>query len=426
MTPSLRTPWTAIVVACLLPTCSKSQSGGGNQPDAGSVPSGLGVGETCQNSNQCRIGLLCGADTKTCSPGGNVIQGGNCYLSGECTTGNYCTQDGTCAPSGKGAVGDVCSSEGDCAAGLLCAQTGLTGACAPAGSGDLNRACQQTTDCMAGLLCITGTCGKAVVDPWGGVLSTCPAEDTIPRIYFHVPRASDPTTNTDFYRLPFPNDIRIKNGKVSLSGHPRPGPRILPFDIVDRYITAIEAESTGFGANQAIYVRFSKAFDPASFPGGGCAADIIDITPTSPTYTFHGIHLRGCLIQHALHLWPVHVGTSDIWQPAASWHDLRDDREERDQGHARNAFAADDDFSAMLGATSPADPDLAAAYAAYQPLRDYIAAGKIAASDLAVAAVFTVQKYEDPLAAIDTAIATADAPTVEGMVRCGDPGVVFA
>lgn len=425
MTPSLRTPWTAIVVACLLPTCSKSQSGGGNQPDAGSVPSGLGVGETCQNSNQCRIGLLCGADTKTCSPGGNVIQGGNCYLSGECTTGNYCTQDGTCAPSGKGAVGDVCSSEGDCAAGLLCAQTGLTGACAPAGSGDLNRACQQTTDCMAGLLCITGTCGKAVVDPWGGVLSTCPAEDTIPRIYFHVPRASDPTTNTDFYRLPFPNDIRIKNGKVSLSGHPRPGPRILPFDIVDRYITAIEAESTGFGANQAIYVRFSKAFDPASFPGGGCAADIIDITPTSPTYTLSTGFTCEAVSSSTPYICGPFMWVRPIFgsplRPGTTYAMIVRNAIKDTLG---TAFAADDDFSAMLGATSPADPDLAAAYAAYQPLRDYIAAGKIAASDLAVAAVFTVQKYEDPLAAIDTAIATADAPTVEGMVRCGDPGVV--
>jgi hypothetical protein len=89
-------------------------------------------------------------------------------------------------------------------------------------------------------------------------------------------------------------------------------------------------------------------------------------------------------------------------------------------------FAQDDDFAAMLAATPPADADadVAAAYAAYQPLRDYIAAGKIAASDLAVAAVFTVQKYEDPLAAIATAVAAADAPQVEGMVRCGDPGAV--
>ena len=77
----------------------------------------------------------------------------------------------------------------------------------------------------------------------------------------------------------------------------------------------------------------------------------------------------------------------------------------------------------MLGAVAPTDPDLAAAYAAYQPLRDYIAAGKIAAGDLAAAAVFTVDKYEDPLAAIAAKIATVPAPAIADWVHCGS-GVV--
>ena len=71
-------------------------------------------------------------------------------------------------------------------------------------------------------------------------------------------------------------------------------------------------------------------------------------------------------------------------------------------------------------------PALAAAYPAYLPLRNYIAAGKAMAPDLAAALVFTVEKYEDPLAAIAATIAATAPlapPVIEGLVRCA-PGVV--
>ena len=32
-----------------------------------------------------------------------------------------------------------------------------------------------------------------------------------------------------------------------MKGHPRPGARVLNFDLADRYISAIEQDSTGFG-----------------------------------------------------------------------------------------------------------------------------------------------------------------------------------
>jgi hypothetical protein len=191
----------ALVACSLLLASSKSNSGGGGNLDAGPNPSGS-----------------------------VILQGGACILSGECIGGNYCTQQEKCAASGKGAAGAGCSSEGDCVPGLLCAQTGLTGGCQAQGTGDINRGCVQTADCMAGLLCVGGICTKAVLSPWAGVACS-DVEDNLAKIYFHAPRATDPTVNTDFYRLPFPNDIRLKNGKVSMSGHPKPGPRILPFDL---------------------------------------------------------------------------------------------------------------------------------------------------------------------------------------------------
>ncbi len=415
---------TTVLVGCsLLFACSKVNLGGGGNPDSGTLSTGAEVGEDCQTSSACRVGLACDSVSKKCIPSGSVIEGGACKLSGECIAGNYCTQQGACAPSGAAAAGAVCSSEGDCASGLLCAQAGFTGVCQTPGVVTFGHGCVQTADCMAGLLCIGGVCTKAILSPWAGV--TCSdVEDTVAKIYFHVPRATDPATSTDFYRLPFPNDIRLKNGKVSLNGHPRPGPRILPFDLVDRYITAIEAESAGFAANPTIILRLSRQFNLATFPGD-CGVSLVDITPTSPTYgRGEGLtcdanngdtrYICGPFMRVRTGLGsPLRPGTTYALLVRKAITDV-----------LGNPFGADDDFAAMLAVAPPTDPDLAAAYAAYLPLRNYVAAGKVAAADLASAAVFTVEKYEDPMAAIDATIAASAPPPIEGMVRCGDPGVL--
>ncbi|HEY5281187.1 MAG TPA: hypothetical protein VIM14_00215, partial [Polyangia bacterium] len=425
MMSGLRTlPLTAFVACSLLFACSKANSGGGG-PDAGPIPSGAGVGAVCQNTTDCRSGLACEVASKTCVPGHSVIQGGACLVSGECLGGNYCTQQEKCAASGPGVAGAVCSSEGDCASGLLCAQTGLTGLCQAQGTGDIGLGCAQTADCLAGLLCMGGICTKAMLSPWTGV--QCDATEISPaKIYFHVPRATDPSTSSDFYRLPFPNDIRLKNGKVSLAGHPKPGPRVLPFDVVDRYITAIEAESTGFSANPTMFMRLSKQFNTSAFPGD-CGLSLVDITPTSSTYGLpQGL---ACGATNASsryvcgpYLWartnlgrPLRPGTTYALLVKKTLTDL-----------LGVPFGADDDFAAMLAATPPVDPALAAAYPAYLPLRNYIAVGKAMAPDLAAALVFTVEKYEDPLAAIAATIAATAPlapPVIEGLVRCA-PGVV--
>jgi hypothetical protein len=424
--PGMRTHLFFALLACpFLFACSKTQKGGGGQPDAGPIPGGAGVGQPCENLSQCRAGLACDNTSKTCVPSHTAIQGGSCLLSAECVAGNYCTQQGACAPSGTLTAGEACSSEGDCATGLLCAQTGLTGLCqAPlANAGDVKSGCQQTADCMAGLLCVGGICTKGYLSTWSG-LTCISGQEATAKIYFHVPRATDPTNDMDFYRLPFPNDIRIKNGKVSLTGHPRPGLRILPFDIVDRYIQAIEAEATGFGANQAMYVRFSKPLDVVNFPPD-CASTIVDITPTSPTYGY----TMGftCLATNSStsyicgpHMW-VRPKPGSPLRPGTTYALLVRKIIVDPLG---NPFGADDDFKDMLRATPPVIAELAAAYPAYQPLRDYIAAGKVAADDLATAAVFTVEKYEDPMASIATAVENAPAPKIEGLVRCGDPAAV--
>jgi predicted esterase len=82
----------------------------------------------------------------------------------------------------------------------------------------------------------------------------------------------------------------------------------------------------------------------------------------------------------------------------------------------------------MLAGAAPADPDLAAAWATYAPLRAYLAdseaPAKLTADELVAVAVFTTEKIEDPMIAIQAAITTAPAPELSALVRCNDAGAV--
>jgi predicted esterase len=351
--------------------------------------------------------------------------------------GYYCTQGpqvGKCAPVGTGALGADCSGDGQCGAGLMCAGQGLTGVCSHPGTGDLAAGCTQSTDCMAGLLCLEGTCNKvANLNPWPG--ATCDAQEADTHtVLFHVPRASDPP-GSDFYQLPFPNDIRRPNGKINLTGHPTPGARLLPFDLVARYIAAIEQDSTGFGVNEAIYFRFSRAPDVGSFsvqattPLNQQSLALLNITPSSPEYGVISGLRYNIYGDRTLYICDRYLAMRPPFghplRPGTTYAAIVRRIATDESG---TVFGPDNDFSHMLDDAAPADPDLAAAWAAYAPLRDYIADDKaptkLTTLELAAVAVFTTERIEDPMIAIQAAIAAAPTPTLSPLVRCNDPGAV--
>jgi len=408
---------------------------GGSSSSTGPITHGtLGVGATCQSLANCRNGLTCDPASHTCQPAGSTIPDAACTLSAECMQGYYCTQGALCEPVGTGILGDDCSGDGQCSAGLMCAGQGLTGVCSHPGTGDMAAGCTQTTDCMAGLLCLAGTCSKvALLQPWPGATCVSPEAATA-TVLFHVPRASDPPTD-DFYQLPFPNDIRRVNGRINLTGHPKPGARLLPFDLVDRYLRAIEQDSTGFGVNEAIYFRFSRMPDVGSFsvqaatPINQQSVGLLNITPSSPEYGgFSGwsYNIYGDRTNYICDRYlalrppfghPLRPGTTY----AAIVRRIGTDAD-------GEVFGPDSDFTAMLADAAPTDPDLAAAWAAYAPLRAYIADDsapiKLTAAELAAVAVFTTEKIEDPMTAIQAAVAAAPVPALGSLVRCNDPGAV--
>jgi len=79
----------------------------------------------------------------------------------------------------------------------------------------------------------------------------------------------------------------------------------------------------------------------------------------------------------------------------------------------------DADFAVVLAAAAPADPVLAAAHAAYAPLRDYLARHGESPSGLLDAAVFTVGHPSKTASDLPAAVAAAPAPQAQGWVKCG-------
>ena len=113
-------------------------------------------------------------------------------------------------------------------AGLRCAVVGFSLQCVPEGSSDVGAACTTSTDCFAGLACVSEQCARAPAGvptfggtPWPGVDCQDSAYTNV-RAYFEVPGAAG-ADERDFFRLPFPNDVRRVDSKLDLSGFPTPG-----------------------------------------------------------------------------------------------------------------------------------------------------------------------------------------------------------
>src|SRR5436305_2058599 len=66
---------------------------------------------------------------------------------------------------------------------------------------------------------------------------------------------------SEFYALPFPNDLRVlADGTLDLSDHVKPNV------LLTRYLDLMAAEFHGFSPNQAAFFRFSEPIDPTSLP----------------------------------------------------------------------------------------------------------------------------------------------------------------
>ena len=418
--------WTALLTIACGAGCGLFD--GGDPPPTAR----RGVGERCSDRGDCRVGLTCD-ETSTCQPPGDVAQGEACVFTGDCVEGLYCAADRTCTPAGDADVGETCATTADCIAGLTCALRGFYAECVQSGNGDTGDACTTAEDCLAGLACAGDAmpvCASPAPAPMGTELPPsgrlwpgveCPADSSQVKAYFEVPRFMG--TDNDFYRLPYPNDIRRTDSGLDLRGHPAPDTAVEELDIIQRYIDAAETQN-GFGLNPVGYFRFSAAYDWDTVPSN---LYLIDVDPDSPTFgqeqgiawltTFGPISKYICenwVAARAAHGSPLRPGTTYAFIVKNGL------RPHPDVG---GSFMRDTDLDMLMADTAPSDPVLATAHAKYAPLRAFLADNDIVQSaEVLNATVFTTQERFDGIALRDAVHATA-VPSARDVLEC-DAAVV--
>jgi hypothetical protein len=380
------------------------------------IPPGS-VGEACSADRECRTGLTCAASS-LCAPGHSSTPGTPCTISAECVAADYCGPARTCAPAGSGASGATCASDADCAAGLRCDMVGLTAQCTPEGSTDVGGACTTSATCFGGLACSNGACVALPpstgapplgVSTWAGVTCT---DDTGPTAaYFRVPRG---TGDGDFFRLPFPNDIRTNNGHPDFSLFPTPGAGVLGYDLVARYAAFIDANDDGFSEYPTVTVRFSGAIDFGSLNqpqalqwlqlGESGAAPVgFEWTMTTGRNQYVCDNALSARPQLGLPLAP---GTQFAFIVSTSV-TTTDGK----------AIAVPSDLTALLSDSPPTDSALAAAYATYAPLRTW-AASNGGTSKVLDATLFTTSNATALAKTVVDTVTSAAAPTAASWTLC--------
>jgi hypothetical protein len=419
----------------------------------------LRSGKVCVRDGDCATGLHC--VDNLCEFDGSTRAGGECLATAECGAGYYCSPiDLVCRAisSDPQSVGGTCSTSQECDKGLVCdadvdqlfndgpfgllsticqdavdrndtpESCALPRTCTQRGKVDRGNRCESSRDCLAGLYCIPDIIDlresvcfggeRLPIEPisvplWGGV--RCPADVPESVAYFEVPRASDDDSQ-DFYRLPFPNDIRRTDDGIDLTGHPSPPDDLTPATAA-RYLTESKTLD-GFALNPVVYFRFSKAVRSADLSLD--TLRIVDITPGSPEYGQKASIAWGPTKRRSNYIcanWiGVHRPVGSPLRAGTTYAALITTGVRNDDGAA---FARSDDFDAMLSDSRPSDSTLASAWERYAPLRAYLQGeSDIEDAELLNAAVFTTQSETDVVPQLRAAIEADAVPELKDLTVC--------
>ncbi|MBU0553404.1 hypothetical protein KJ940_18170, partial [Myxococcota bacterium] len=313
-----------------------------------------------------------------------------------------------------GQEGEACQDQAGCVEGLLCGGAGRCVAPGGEGTGSAEAACEVSADCLKGLLCAEGRC--AVAPSWAGV--ECPAPpDGPPRVLFALPRGEA----APFFSLPFPNDARLVNGVVDLSGFPGLGAGDVPGALVGRYAGGVHEEIRGFSPNAAVIFRFSEPvnFETLTFGGDQPTFGFVDVTPDDPALgrrprsRFFATTDRG---RYLCHNW-LGIRPSE-GSPLEEGHTYAVYFRRGVEAESGAPLEPDEDFAAMTRPTPPTEPALAGAWRRYAPLRAWLAGEGLAGEDLVGATVFTVGTPSAQVKAMHAAARAAPSPILEDEILC--------
>lgn len=392
-------------------------------PDLASMP---GVDDVCGDGLMaCRAGLAC--IEGTCRAIGTSTIGTTCLLSDECTEGLVCGLEGRCTAEGEAPPGALCVRPDGCQKGHVCASSGFYGTCVVSGTTDLGDECTTTRDCLGGLFCSSqGACNTPSpfygYEGWQGVeCATDEADTSAPRVFFELA----PRADGDFFRHPFPSDLRLTDdGTVDLSSFPTPGGVLDGRDAVASLIEATTANQRGFSTTPSVLFRFSDSMKLASFRGKaqeGAPATLryVNIEPESvargygPSFNWYVTTGGG---RYVCPRWAaVRTAPESPLRPGEQYAVLLLKGVTTASGAE---FEVDSDLSALLQSEAPADASLAAAWETYGNLRSFMAEEEITKESVVGAAVFTPGSPQTVTGALRGAIAALPVPAPAQATFC--------
>jgi hypothetical protein len=417
------------------------------------------AGEACIRSGDCALGMAC--RESLCEYDGSTSRGGQCVVSAECAAGTYCSSKLKCTPfaSPPGTAGVACADSSGCGTGLVCdldladamssgpfamlsdncqsevAQLETSAACAlpktctKRGKRDFGDACSENVNCLPGLYCALSpiaeddqtTClgGLSLpeellsVPTWAG--EKCPAESDSPAAYFDLAAGID--ADSDFYRLPFPNDIRRTPSGIDLNGHPAPPASLRP-PVAARFVEDA-AKQRGFSTNPVVYFRFSTAYDSSQLSLS--SVRIVDVTPDSPDYNANSTIAWGGPERESHyacdHWLSLHRPVGTPLRPNTTYAAIVTRRLRTKEGAE---FARSGVMDQLLSATRPSGGRLATAWDAYAPLRKWVddPAAEFKTDEILNATVFTTGNPQAIVPALKTAVQAEGGPALKSLTVC--------
>jgi predicted esterase len=387
---------------------------------------GAQEGQACSQKSDCNSVLECAGDGTCQRPGEPGTAGVNegCSVNEDCVIDLVCNSTSSkCATPGTGSKGVACKGNQDCEKGLLCSAAGKCAEPGEPGTKKEGDACVGETDCALGLRCLDEKCVR--LSFWNG--ANCQPDSGPLRSYFEVPRGNNKLL--DFYRLPFPNDIRLKNGTVDVTNHPDPGVVLPPpyNNVVKAFYDQIKTDVRGFGVNTGIYFRFSDAIDLSTLTlqGGTPTVVLYNVTPSSPGYGRGASILLGAQQGRSLYIcdnWM--VIRPAVGQPlrANTTYAVLLKKGITKQDDKGVMVDADADFKVMRADSPPGDASLRAAWDKYKPLRDFIADASLShginTEDVINAAVFTTMDPRARMRKMRAAVHKETAPVLKELTLC--------
>lgn len=239
-----------------------------------------------------------------------------------------------------------------------------------------------------------------------------PSTDHV-RAYFEVPGAEG-ALEGDYFRLPFPNDFYLTDGKLDLGAFPR------VTSTAGLFVDSLNEIGSGFSASPTILFRFSGKINFADTLIA--RFHVVDVTdpaaPSSPPLKLLYSPQGG---KYVCHNWlGVRPSPGHALSPGHTYAAWLEKGVQADNGLEVEAAA---NFTALVDDATPSDPLLAALHAKYDPLRVYLTTQSIDPKTLLNATVFTVGQVRTPMQTLAQLVDAAATPAVSDWVRCGPDAV---